>query len=118
MNLVWIFLGGGTGALVRFAISYYLAAKPFPFGTIVANVLASLLLGSLYAGYKENGSETTWFLLAVGFCGSLSTFSTFSLENFKLLNESNHFLLIMNIIGNLLLSFIAIAAGFWLTKIR
>ena len=71
--------------LSRWAIS---AGKEIMWGTLGANVLACLLLGYLaYGASQESYSPTTRLLLATGFCGGFSTFSTFSLEAFSLLQS-------------------------------
>lgn len=103
MKLSWlyVFLGGGLGSLCRFYLSSWLDAKsdsPFPWGTFASNMLASLIFG-LIAGYMvkhEMGEQYSLFLLG-GFCGGFSTFSTFSKDNFYLLENGDYFMLAANI---------------------
>ena len=81
-----IFIGGGVGSVLRFLISSYITKKfetTLPIGTLVVNVLGSLILG-LLAGYfvKHNLGDSKYSLiLTLGFCGGFTTFSTFAYEN-------------------------------------
>lgn len=83
--MVPVFLGGGLGAMLRFFISLVVVNKWnsfLPIATLGANLLAVLVMGiSLF--YAESKFETYPWLRAfilIGFCGGLSTFSTFSYE--------------------------------------
>ncbi|HHM20587.1 MAG TPA: CrcB family protein [Bacteroidetes bacterium] len=88
MNYLLVFLGGGLGSVCRFGIARWLASYEihFPWATIVANIMACLVLG-LLAGLSFRGrvSSPLGFFLMVGFCGGFSTFSTFTNETFQLM---------------------------------
>ncbi|MBB6453491.1 CrcB protein [Salirhabdus euzebyi] len=82
--MIWIFVGGGIGALSRIMLSQMLNHSFFPYGTWLANIIGSCLLGIVV---KIGVNDTVFLLLGIGFCGAFTTFSTFSLETIKLLEE-------------------------------
>ncbi|MGI8315643.1 fluoride efflux transporter CrcB [Halobacillus mangrovi] len=89
MNILFVFFGGAIGALLRFEVSQLWNGKSsFPLGTFFANISGGILLGLLINFYESSGfSESIWLLLATGFCGGYTTYSTFSFEVFQLLKQ-------------------------------
>ncbi|MDA8787563.1 CrcB family protein [Schleiferiaceae bacterium] len=94
MTMVYIFIGGGVGSVLRWAVGEgfkSLWSHPYAIlgGTLVANLLACLILGYVLAKAPQ---QKTIFLLAVGLCGGFSTFSTFSNEVLNLLKQGEFWL--------------------------
>ncbi|MCB0516499.1 MAG: fluoride efflux transporter CrcB [Chitinophagales bacterium] len=120
-NYLAIFLGGGLGSLCRWAISqlswYYF--HPFPIKTLLANLLSSFILGGV-SGYfaSQNFGHTPWwqFFLAAGFCGGFSTFSTFSLETFTLLENQQYGLAFAYVLTSCVVCVLACGLSFYLFK--
>ncbi|ONF64122.1 fluoride efflux transporter CrcB [Amycolatopsis keratiniphila] len=88
MTVLFVALGGGLGAILRFLTDRRVQAwrKPaFPWGTLTVNVVGSAILGVL-TGWALHGGQpdAVRALLAVGFCGGLTTFSTFGYETLLL----------------------------------
>ena len=94
MKWLMVFIGGGLGSLVRFAMGSLMAPFTglFPWATLAANALAAVVIGWLFSSGVKSENEMLWQFAAIGFCGGLSTFSTFSLETVQLI-KSGHSML-------------------------
>jgi fluoride exporter len=87
VTLLLIALGAAIGAPLRYLTDRAVQSRHdslFPWGTLVVNVAGSLVLG-LLAGLPDDGTLTA--LVGTGFCGALTTFSTFSYETLRLAQE-------------------------------
>ena len=114
MKIWFVFLGGGLGSLARFGFQYYLPnASNFSIPTLSANILSCLILGYL-AGLKmrANLSDSSYLILATGFCGGFTTFSTFSLENIQFIQNQNYNLALLYTISSIFIGFIGVLIGF------
>ena len=90
-TVVAVAVAGAVGALARWGIGAWFGHRfpSFPWGTMVINVSGSFILGVLFAVLVERniGSTTTRVALMTGLLGAYTTFSTFSLETFRLFEE-------------------------------
>jgi len=86
-----VFVGGGAGALSRYLLDRTIQSRhrsDFPLGTLVVNLLGCALIGIVYGHSLRHGWNTTVStLLAIGYCGGLTTFSTFAVESVHLLRH-------------------------------
>lgn len=115
MSLLLVGLGGAIGSILRFAAAYILPAKSFPWPTLIVNIAGSCILG-IVVGWGSRSADfnsgNLRLFLATGICGGFTTFSSFSAENLKLLQEGR-FLTSLLYIGISLISGIAAAwAGY------
>jgi len=113
--------GGFVGSIARFLIARHIELKyltSFPFGTLTVNVAGSLLIGLLYGlSVKNVVSPEMRLLLATGFCGAFTTFSTFSYEFLTLMQDNQVFYATLYAGGSLLLGFFAAWLGINITKV-
>jgi fluoride exporter len=117
MNLLWyVALGSAVGGASRFALSTFVqqrASSAFPFGTLIVNITGSLILGFVlrYALASPSVSAEMRALLTTGFCGGYTTFSTFSYETIKLIEDGNSRQAGGYVLASVVLSLIATFVG-------
>ncbi len=116
MAYLWIALGAVVGASARYFLSGYIAkvlSPGFPYGTLIINITGSLVLGFFLIWTSERVLlDPRWrFLIAVGFCGSYTTFSSYAFETFALFEQGQWLLMSGNIIANNVLCLAAVLAG-------
>jgi CrcB protein len=116
LNLLLVFVGGGVGTLFRYVIAVAMASKSavFPWGTLAINILAALLFGFFFTLTAKTDSTSLRLLLCTGFCGGFSTFSTFSFENYQLIQQGNFGLLAAYILTSVIACLIGIKMGMML----
>jgi CrcB protein len=112
VTIVLIVLGAMVGAPARYVTDRFVQSRhesAFPWGTLTVNVAGSLLLG-LLVGVQASPAVMT--LLGSGFCGALSTYSTFSYETLRLLKQRVHFYALANVVASIVAGLGAAYLGF------
>ena len=108
-------LGGFVGAVLRYWIGGWIQSGfiTFPAGTLGVNFIGSLVLALvMYASeYRGLFGEETRVFLTIGVLGSFTTMSTLSFESMKLLEQSEHMMFGLNLVGTIVLCLLAIYLG-------
>lgn len=122
LNIVAIFFGGGLGAVLRYLTGICFSQNfrmNLPLSTFVVNILGSFILGFLYILFINKPGINTELKVAltIGFCGGFTTFSTFSLEIFEMLGNSNFYQAGLYILSSLLFGLIAVGLGVYCAKL-
>ncbi len=114
-SFLLVFVGGGFGSIIRYAIGIII--KPitphFPYATLIANSLGCLLLGLIlgFVTAKTSISNTHYTLFTVGFCGGLTTFSSFTLENMRFLEQGQFLQFLLYSLGTFTVGILFIYMG-------
>ncbi|MEQ8476128.1 fluoride efflux transporter CrcB [Fulvivirga sp.] len=120
-NILLVGLGGFLGSTLRYLVYIFVDKRfigSFPLATFSVNIIGSFLLGLLVAlSFKNNLSESMRLLLAVGLCGSFTTFSTFAMENFSLLSQKDIMTSFLYISLSVIIGLAAAFAGQWAGKL-
>ena len=114
---LWLIIGIGSfiGGILRYWIGGWVqsGALTFPLGTLSVNFMGSLILSlimylSEYAGLFSEEVRVFW---TIGLLGSFTTMSTFSYESFRLLEQNENILFVLNIAGTLIFTLAAVYIG-------
>lgn len=122
---LWVFVGGAAGTGLRYTLSHVIARENeislfpftlesdvFPWATLLANVVGSFLVGAIATIPAEVLDHTTRMGLLAGFCGGLTTFSTFSLQTFLMLLEGSPIAALFDLVLSVGLCLLAVVAGY------
>ncbi len=122
-QLIAVAMGGAFGAMLRFLISsgvYQWLGRGFPYGTLAVNIIGSLLIGLMTVALPLQRIAFAMeyrSAILVGLFGSLTTFSTFSLDNFYLIEHGHFVKALLNITVNVFVCIFAVWLGISIGKI-
>ncbi|MGQ0561574.1 MAG: fluoride efflux transporter CrcB [Gemmatimonadota bacterium] len=116
MTSLLVAIGGALGALARYGVAGlvqgYTGAR-YPWETMLINVSGSLLLGMVLRLFEALPVSSSWrAAVAIGFCGAYTTFSTFSYETVRLIQDRQWLAAAGNVTGNVVFCLIAVFVGF------
>ena len=119
-NFLLVGAGGAVGSMVRYGVSFIMSkvlAHPYQFAsTFTINVIGSLIIGILFGLSARNQwlDQGGYLLLASGFCGGFTTFSTFALENVNLMQKGQSFMAFAYIGLSIVIGLLLCRVGIWL----
>lgn len=114
MTIIWIGLAAGIGAVARYTISRLMEVLKkweFPMATWLINITGALLIGMIFGEHFEQELSK---ILATGFCGGFTTFSTFNFELFALLEERKYKIFFSYFFSSYILGFVAVSTGYFI----
>ena len=122
MDLLLVGVGGFAGAIARRLVDLWIsdrAGSAFPFGTLVINLSGAFLLGLLFAWAIERDVLPREIRgpLMIGFLGAYTTFSTWMLESWRLVEDGAWQLALLNLAGSMLLGVVAVVGGLALGRL-
>ena len=120
LNVLAIFIGGGLGSVSRYFVAMLLKMHNLnlPVATLTVNIIGSFILGFAVALFwsKTSVHDSVKLAVTVGFCGGLTTFSTFSWETFDLIKQGDYLLAILYAFVSVLVCVLAVSLGAFLSK--
>ncbi len=117
-KFIFVALGGALGSMLRYAISLLIKyiAVPAEIFTFSANLLGSIMIGIIITICSKDSYN---LLLAVGFCGGFTTFSTFSAQSLKLFQNGHYFFAVSYILVSVIVCILGVWAGMYFSgKLR
>jgi len=118
-NILLVGFGAAVGGIVRYLTSLFIQSPvgAFPWATFAVNVIGSFIIGVIVFSYSERSpDESMRLLLGVGFCGGLTTFSTFSVETLQLFQMQREAIAFTYIGASLVCSLAATYAGYAIAR--
>lgn len=115
MTVTLVLVGGALGAVLRYLSDLFWQSRPgsvFPWATLASNVVGSLILGGTAGAVTAvGGPDWVLTLVGTGFCGALTTFSTFGYETLRLLEQGAVLAAGLNVTASVTLSMAGCAGG-------
>jgi CrcB protein len=116
VELVWVGIGGGIGAIARYAMGKGITERAnslFPYGTFTVNLLGAFLIGVLFTLLVERGvgHPHLRLLLITGFLGGFTTFSAYTIEAITLIEAGSWNTALLYVMASNLLGLLACLAG-------
>ncbi len=118
-SLLFVGLGGAAGSIARYGVSLAVGkfwAQPYPLATFLINITGALLIGILFGLSSRNQwlQGGGMLILATGFCGGFTTFSTFALENVTLIQKQNSVTSIVYTVLSVIIGLVLCRLGMWI----
>lgn len=119
--LIYVLVGSSIGGAARYLTQEFVQKNYpsfIPLGTLSVNIIGSFIIGIIYAlAEKSKISAEVRILIATGFCGGFTTFSSFAFENIKLIQDGELFNTALYLLLSIVIGFIAVYLGILFTKL-
>ena len=120
-RFLWIAIGAALGANARYMVGLWAGDKlgvAFPYGTTIVNITGALMLGFILELSTDRllASPEARLLVATGFLGSYTTFSTYMVESVNLMRQGSLFLGVANVAGEAVLGLVFAVIGIYLAR--
>lgn len=119
--LIYVIVGSCLGGAARYLTQEFVQKNYpsfIPLGTLTVNVVGSFIIGIIYVlAERSKISPEVRILIATGFCGGFTTFSSFAFENIKLLQDGEFFNTALYVVLSLVIGFVAVYLGILFTKL-
>ncbi len=122
LNILAVFIGGGIGAVTRYLTGLFFIQNlktNIPISTFVVNIIGCTILGFLYIYFIEKfqANPALKLALTVGFCGGLTTFSTFSLEILEMIKNNQFIIASIYLLLSIIVGLIGVYIGGYFAKL-
>ena len=111
--VIFVALGGAIGSVLRYLVGLLVA---FPLGTLAVNVIGSFIIGMVWVHLTDRGLQHWSPFLMTGILGGFTTFSAFTLDALRLVEQGRITAAGTYVLASLIVSVAACAAGLWLAK--
>ncbi|MBR5324188.1 MAG: fluoride efflux transporter CrcB [Muribaculaceae bacterium] len=120
-SILFVGIGSFFGGALRYAVSLMMkniTANAFPWATLSVNLIGCFLLGLTFAifGKYSSVNSTMCLMLATGFCGGFTTFSTFANESLQMLQCGNIIGFVAYILSSIVLGIALVALGYYIVR--
>ncbi len=121
-SILFVGIGSFAGGVLRYIISYLMknvsSYQTFPWATLIANLLGCFLIGIIFSIFSKysNINNTLYLLLATGFCGGFTTFSTFANESLQMIQSGNILGFVSYTLTSIILGIILVWLGYIIVK--
>lgn len=118
VNIFYFSIGAVLGAILRFLVTHFSSDfsrhSGFPYGTLIVNVVGSLIVGFVLAWKTGPANDHFRLFAAAGFCGAFTTFSAFAYESMGYFRDGQFGTFALNVVLNNVLCMIAVILGMYL----
>jgi CrcB protein len=120
-SFILVGIGGFIGSIARYLVAVAMSgvvSSSFPWPTLIVNVAGCFLIGVFFA-VSDRGSQLSpeWrIFLTTGFCGGFTTFSTFSYESLRLLQDGEYFYVAIYVLASVVIGLLATLLGIFLIR--